>query len=231
LEHFHTILGDISRGRATEAVRSFFVQAYLRGAEQDTAERVDVEGTTSIFPKRRYRDRWNRVVVRRIAKVHCHSLKVKARVRARGARGQQWYTDARTKLLRKKARPLSLWNLHLSGDWHKDHETKPQPPKPHLMRVMLTSNLAVDQRFANGTQGRLLTWSPAEVASGRVLSAGHPELSIRFAKESSLSLPSMAPEASGVGGRGCASLSSSACHTRPPSCRCISWTWGSGRRP
>ena len=33
---------------------------------------------------------WNRTVLRRISKVHNHSLKVKARVRARGTRGQNW---------------------------------------------------------------------------------------------------------------------------------------------
>jgi len=182
-------------GRATEAVRRFFVQAFVRGIDQDTPETVDVEDTTSIFPKRRYRDRWNRVVVRRIAKVHCHSLKIKARVRARGARGQQWYSEPAVKLLRKKARPLALWSLHLAGDWHQSHETMVPPLRPHHMRVMLCANLAVEQRFANGTQGRLLHWHPGAVASRRALSAGHPELSVRFAKESALGLAEMAPEA------------------------------------
>ena len=63
-----------------------------------------------------------------------------------------------------------------AGDWHYASETMPLGPKPHMMRVMLISNLAVDQvsfffgpsltpgmqydsvnkalhqRFANGTQ-------------------------------------------------------------------------------
>jgi hypothetical protein len=59
---------------------------------------------------------------------------------------------------------------------------------------MLIANLAVDQRFANGTQGRLLSWTPASVETGRALSAGHPERHARFAKESSMSLPSLLPE-------------------------------------
>lgn len=60
----------------------------------------------------------------------------------------------------------------------------------------------MDQRFANGTQGRLLSWSPASVESSKVLSAGHPEITARFAKESSMSLSSMVPEASGYGFQG-----------------------------
>ena len=36
-------------------------------------------------------------------------------------------------------------------DFHVNFETKPLLHSQHLMRCMLTSNLAVDQRFANGT--------------------------------------------------------------------------------
>ncbi len=148
LEAFHDVLTSIAEAKATAAVRAFVLGAYVRGASQNSAEHVDVESTTSVFTKRRYRDAWNRVVVRRIARVHNHSLKVKARARARGAQGQQFLTEARTKMLRKKARTQALWNLHLAGDWHQDHETKALPPRPHLMRVMLVSNIAVDQRRA-----------------------------------------------------------------------------------
>ena len=35
----------------------------------------------AVFTKRRYRDRWNRTVTRRIAKRHNHALKIKAKVR------------------------------------------------------------------------------------------------------------------------------------------------------
>ena len=69
LEEFHKVLTDISMGRATERVRTFFVDAFVRGARIGSAEQVDFEGNTSVFPKRRYRDKWNRTVVRRIAKV------------------------------------------------------------------------------------------------------------------------------------------------------------------
>jgi hypothetical protein len=40
----------------------------------------------------------------------------------------------------------------LAGDFHGAFETKQVHHRPHHMRVMLTSNLAVDQRFANGTR-------------------------------------------------------------------------------
>ena len=81
------------------------------------------------------------------------------------------------------------------------------------MRCMLTANLAVDracfrvdssttvvtqeraeeqsnkqqdQRFANGTQGRLLHWSPSDAAvegSKKAVPASHPGLCARFVKE------------------------------------------------
>jgi hypothetical protein len=194
LEDFHHVLGDVSEGRPSDAVRRFLVQAYVRGTADGCAEKAAVEDCTAIFTKRRYRDRWNRTVVRRIGKVHNHFLKIHGRVRARGARGQQWFSEARTAQLRRKARCQSAWNLHLAGDWHGDLETMALPPRPHLMRCMLIANLAVDQRFANGTQGRLLSWTPASVETGRALSAGHPERHARFAKESSMSLPSLLPE-------------------------------------
>ena len=53
---------------------------------------------------------------------------------------------------------------------------------------MLTNNLDVEQRFANGTQGRLLCWHPSGETGDkrRKIQASHPELSVRFVKESSL---------------------------------------------
>ena len=144
LENFHEVLSDISWGRATPRVRDFIVKAYVRGATCGNAERSELEGSTSVFTKRRFRDGWNRVIVRRLAKTKNHSLKVKARVRARGARGQHWYNERRTQLARKKSRTQALWNLHLAGDWHPDSETKSQPSRPHMMRTMLVSNLAGD---------------------------------------------------------------------------------------
>ena len=125
-------------------------------------------------------------------------------VRARGSRSQQWYAESRAQMLRKKCRTQSLWNLHLAGDWHVGSETMPLGASSHMMRVMLISNLAVDQvsfwlsdpslfhireeppalqRFANGTQGRLLQWHPAANESKRrALPAYCPDLLARFCK-------------------------------------------------
>ena len=79
-------------------------------------------------------------------------------MRARGSRSQQWYAESRAQMLRKKCRTQSLWNLHLAGDWHVGSETMPLGASSHMMRVMLISNLAVDQRFANGTQAVSSRW-------------------------------------------------------------------------
>ena len=97
--------------------------------------------------------------------------------------------------VRKKARTQHLWNLQLAWDRHLSLETVPLPSSPHMMRVMLVSNLAVDQRFANGTQGRLMHWNPCATESARfALPASHPELLARFVKESSLDKPEMLPD-------------------------------------
>ena len=75
----------------------------------------------------RYRDKWNRTVVRRVAKTHNHAIKIKGKVRARGARGQQWYSDAKVQFVRKKAHTQNLWNLQLAGDWRPSLETVQRP--------------------------------------------------------------------------------------------------------
>ena len=88
LENFHQVLSDISVGRASNEVRQFICDAYLRGARIGNAENCDFEGrpkkllrkrwgapiprfykpskrigSTAVMTKRRYRDRW-RVVGR-----------------------------------------------------------------------------------------------------------------------------------------------------------------------
>ena len=194
LDFFHKVLTDISQGDASNDVHGFIVDAYVRGYKVGCAENVPFEGSTAVFAKRRYRDKWNRTVVRRIAKVHNHSIKIKGKVRARGVRSQQWYSDQRVAYLRKKCRAQSLWNLHLAGDWHHSMETMQRGPKPHLMRVMIVSNIAVNERFANGTQGRLLHWHPGATESKRrALPAYCPDLLARFCKESSMAKLEMMP--------------------------------------
>ena len=58
--------------------------------------------------------RWNRNVMRRIAQTRNHCLKVKARIRAKGARGN-WFHARRAEWTRSRARTQNLWILHL-GD-------------------------------------------------------------------------------------------------------------------
>ena len=165
LNCFHTVLTDISHGVASNEVRDFMIGAYVRGYQIATAENVPFEGSTAVFTRRRYRDKWNRTVVRRVSKKHNHSIKIKACVRPRGVRSQQWYTQERVAYLRKKCRTQSLWNLHLAGasmrgvcrcllmlptvgnilhittpphtgDFHHSMETKaPMAARPHMMRV------------------------------------------------------------------------------------------------
>ena len=102
-----------------------------------------------MFTKRRYRDAWNRKLVKRIGLTHNHTLKIKARVRARGTRGANWYGEKKVTNLRRKCRTQHLWHLQLAGDFHEafEEEEITDPSKRHLMRAMLTANIAVDQRF------------------------------------------------------------------------------------
>ena len=51
---------------------------------------------------------------------------------------------------------------------------------------MLIANVDVKQRFANGTQGRLLWWHPGSVERRKALASSHPDLQARFAKESAM---------------------------------------------
>ena len=73
LDSFHTVLTDISHGATTDDVRDFIIDAYVRGYQIATAAHVPFEGSTAVFTRRRYRDKWNRTVVRRVSKKHNHS--------------------------------------------------------------------------------------------------------------------------------------------------------------
>ena len=193
LEHFHQVLMDVSMGSATDRIRKFVIEAYVKGMMScGTAEKCEYEGSTAVFTKRRFRDRWNRTIMKRLSKTTNHALKIKARLRARGSRGSNWYNDRKSEFIRKKARTQSLWLLHLAGDFHESLETEKMSPKPHLMRTMLVSNLDVQQRFANGTQGRLLYWFPDKLSQKRkAISASCPDLAARFVKEASMTKTDM----------------------------------------
>ena len=57
IEDFHQILSDISWGISSDVVKNFIVQAYVRGAVVGNAENCELENSTAVFTKRRYRDK------------------------------------------------------------------------------------------------------------------------------------------------------------------------------
>ena len=92
LEAFHGVLFDIAHGICSQRVREFLVQAYVRGARCTTAEENPLEGSTAVFTKRRYRDKWNRSIVKHVGTTHSHHLRVKTRVRVKQGRRRSWRT-------------------------------------------------------------------------------------------------------------------------------------------
>ena len=178
-------------------MKNFIVQAYVRGSSCPSAEKAELEGSTSIFTKRRYRDRWNRGILVRLSKSARHNLKVKARIRSKGSRGgQAWFSERQAKLVRKRARPQAAWQLRLAGDFHESFQEGNTSSRPrHLMRVMMVANLSLANRFANGTQGRVLYWNPEDAPRQKAgVLASHPELMARFAKESSMRKTELLPD-------------------------------------
>jgi hypothetical protein len=62
---YRQVLADISWGKPTPLVRQFLVNAYVQGAKTcGSAEYAELEGSTSVFAKRRYRDgTWRKSLV------------------------------------------------------------------------------------------------------------------------------------------------------------------------
>ena len=186
LQEFHEVLHDISYGLATERVRNFFVSAYVRGA-MDTAENVEFEGSTAVFTKRKFRNKWNNKVTSRIAQAHNHTLTIRGRcLHSRADNGSERYvSDRRLQVLRSEVRTQSPFVLHLAGDWSTDPVDATRPH--HRMRVMLTANLDVERRFANGTQGRISSWEPRRAADRRKgIQSTELGLQARFLREDAL---------------------------------------------
>ena len=69
------------------------------------------------------------------------------------------------------------------------------PSKRHMMRAMLAANLVVDQRFANGTQGRIMMFNPKRTQDKRAaLPSCHRDLMARFLKETSVNKRELFPD-------------------------------------
>ena len=199
IEEFHRVLSDISYGEATNSVRKFVVDSYVRGAKANVAELVPFEGSTAVFAKRKFRDQWNRKVVKRVAQQEdAKSLKIKARVKPRGQQGNNCYGEKKVQALRRKTRTQSLWLLQLAGHHHASYDLADGGALVtgvrHCMRAMLNSNIAVENRFANGTQGRLIYWEPGQIESKKAIPSTWLGLMARFVKESAANKQVMLPE-------------------------------------
>ena len=89
-----------------------------------------------------------RTVLRRIAKSHAHSIKVRAKVKAKGS--EEFFGPRRSNWVRSKARTQALWSLHLAGDFQSQFETVLFPSAiQHKMRVMMIANLSVPSYYSN----------------------------------------------------------------------------------
>ena len=186
IEQYHRLLDDIAMCRATGAVRAFCIDAYGRGACV-TAKNSDFEGSTSIFSKRKYRDLWNRFIVRRLARDCGHTLKVHGKCKARFARDCKWHPERHFQRIKSRNKPKALWTLQMAGDWAYDQTSRAK----HLMRVMLLANVDVAHGFANGKLGRLMSWQPGSFPRGRKCFVHYPNLAARFVKESSKHKPEL----------------------------------------
>ncbi len=100
---------------------------------------------------------------------------------------RHWHDDSHTKHIRKQCKnPQALWTLPLAGDWDIDMLSRQKV----FMRVMLTKNVNVKERFANGTQGYILRWQPCSVGSRKrskyIVAVDEQSLAVTFVKKSSL---------------------------------------------
>ena len=100
LNNFHEVLSDISWGEVSDAVREFIVAAYVRGGSCGVAQNCEYDGSTAIFTKRRYRDAWNRVIVRR-----CSRPQLQERVAVHRHCGTCTWRETGQKLLKHKQAP------------------------------------------------------------------------------------------------------------------------------
>jgi hypothetical protein len=185
LDAFHLTLEDVAHGRDTPLVREALVQAYVRGAKR-SQNTVDFEGSTACVTKRRYRDRWNGRVLSRISTRYKRMLRVKAVFLNRGSK-DQWVRDSAAKEIRRCVRSQCLSTLRLAGQWLEDPPV-PGEDRPHCMRAMLVANEDVQNAFANGATGRIVSWSPefsTEDKPAKRALANHPDIQATFYHEDS----------------------------------------------
>jgi hypothetical protein len=184
LDDFHQVLEDISMGNCTTLARKHIVAAYVRGAKKN-ALRVPIERGTACFSKRSFRDRWNKIISARAAKKYGRSLKIKAAYVS--ATHRDTALQGRTvENIRRVVRSQSLDTLHLAGQWQTD-DPLPRQRQPYFMRAMLVANIDVENRFANGTQGRIVWWGPdVDDPKADPVSGLDPEVSLRFVHEDAL---------------------------------------------
>jgi len=50
---------------------------------------------------------------------------------------EEWFSERRTSIAKKKSRTQMLFLLQLAGDWHSSVETATPHPHPHMMRVQI----------------------------------------------------------------------------------------------
>ena len=50
--------------------------------------------------------------------------------------GEEWFTERRVSIAKKKSRTQMQWHLQLAGDWHSTLETAVPRSDPHMMRVL-----------------------------------------------------------------------------------------------
>ena len=129
---------------------------------------------TACFSKRKYRDRWNKIIQLRVAKKFGRSLRIDAQFCPANNPGQILRT---TKTISRAVRNQAPLKLHLAGQWLGDPLAFKQA-EPYYMRAMLVANVDVPNRFANGTQGRIVAWSP-EQDDNQAPAIGATEFGIR----------------------------------------------------
>ena len=114
----HQVLEDVSHGNISDTVRKHIIAAYVRGAQKN-AFKVPIETGTACFAKRKFRDRWNKIILARSAKKYGRSLKIKA-VFTSATNPDKTLEGTAAANIRRVVRSQALLKLHLAGQWQDD---------------------------------------------------------------------------------------------------------------